>query len=263
MIVNGHLAYTSRLYHVNHDLKLDWKTAYEITHAPETKRGGAVSSVDGDQWFVTLFGAGGDVAPTDEDGFLAYATSLACPDIAEIIKTATPASQIYRVGNLRSRWNRFHKVPNWPQRPARARRLGGVAQPRLRARPDPRRARLRGPARPAHRARPGAGPAGLPESRGARQRRSHGSPRRRPTWAGAPGNCRSAPGSRSGTPAACSRSSQATRRSTASFIRVSQMVDHPAALFRPGVLFRCCWEGAQRIAPSGQRTVTGTPRDRA
>lgn len=115
MIVNGHLAYTSRLYHVNDDLKLDWKTAYEITHAPETKRGGAVSSVDGNQWFVTLFGAGGDVAPTDEDGFLSYASTLRCSDIAEIIKTATPASPIYRFGNLRSRWNRFHKVQNWPK----------------------------------------------------------------------------------------------------------------------------------------------------
>ncbi|MEU0882381.1 FAD-dependent oxidoreductase [Lentzea sp. NPDC005914] len=115
MIVNGHLAYTSRLYHVNHDLKLDWKTAYEITHAPTTKRGGAVSSVDGGLWFVTLFGADGEVAPTDEDGFISYATTLECQDIAEVIKTATPASQIYRAANLRSRWNRFHKVPDWPR----------------------------------------------------------------------------------------------------------------------------------------------------
>ncbi|WP_158102986.1 FAD-dependent oxidoreductase [Lentzea kentuckyensis] len=115
MIVNGHLAYTSRLYEVNHDLKLDWKTACESTHAPTTKRGGAVSSVDGGLWFVTLFGAGGEVAPTDEDGFLAYAATLECQDIAEIIKTATPASQIYKAANLRSRWNRFHKVPNWPR----------------------------------------------------------------------------------------------------------------------------------------------------
>jgi 2-polyprenyl-6-methoxyphenol hydroxylase-like FAD-dependent oxidoreductase len=115
MIVNGHLACTSRLYHVNHDLKLDWKTACETTQAPGTSRGGAVSSVDGGLWFVTLFGAGGEVAPTDEDGFLAYAGTLECQDIAEVIKTATPASEIYRADNLRSRWNRFHKVPNWPR----------------------------------------------------------------------------------------------------------------------------------------------------
>ncbi len=115
VIVNGHLACTSRLYHVNHDLDLDWKTACEITCAPTSGRGGAVSSVDGGRWFVTLFGAGGEVAPADEDGFLSYATTLECQDIAEIIKTATPASPIHRAGNLRSRWNRFHKVPDWPR----------------------------------------------------------------------------------------------------------------------------------------------------
>lgn len=115
MIVNGHLACSSRLYHVNPDLKLDWKTAREFTHAPTTKRGGAVASVDGSHWFVTLFSAGGEAAPTDEDGFLSHATALECQDIAEIIKTATPASPIHHAGNLRSRWNRFHKVPNWPR----------------------------------------------------------------------------------------------------------------------------------------------------
>lgn len=115
MIVNGHLSYTSRLYHVNRDLRLDWKTVHEITHAPTTSRGGAVSSVDGTLWFVTLFGAGGDTAPTDEDGFLDYATTLECQDIAEIVKTAAPASPIHRATNLRSRWNRFHRVPNWPR----------------------------------------------------------------------------------------------------------------------------------------------------
>ncbi|MET8757972.1 FAD-dependent oxidoreductase [Lentzea sp. NPDC004782] len=115
MIVNSHLSCTSRLYHVNRDLKLDWKLAREATHAPSTRRGGSVSSVDDELWFVTLFGAGGDVPPTDEDGFLAHAASLECQDIAEIIKTATPASEIHRADNLRSRWNRYHRVPNWPR----------------------------------------------------------------------------------------------------------------------------------------------------
>jgi 2-polyprenyl-6-methoxyphenol hydroxylase-like FAD-dependent oxidoreductase len=115
MIVNGHLSCASRLYHVNDDLKLDWKSAREITHAPTGTRGGAVTSVDGGLWFVTLYGASSDVAPSDDDGFLAHATALECQDIAEIIKTATPVSDIHRAGNLRSRWNRFHKVPNWPR----------------------------------------------------------------------------------------------------------------------------------------------------
>ncbi|MGW6445662.1 FAD-dependent oxidoreductase [Lentzea sp. NPDC055074] len=115
MIVNGHLTCTSRLYEVSQDLKPDWKTACETTHSPGTRRGGMVSSVDGHRWFVTLFGADGDAAPADDDGFLDYATSLHCQDIAEVVKTATPASDLHRAGNLRSRWNRFHQVGNWPR----------------------------------------------------------------------------------------------------------------------------------------------------
>jgi 2-polyprenyl-6-methoxyphenol hydroxylase-like FAD-dependent oxidoreductase len=115
MIVNGRASCTSRLYHVNADLGLDWKTARESTRTPGRRRGGEVSEVDGCLWFVTLFGADGDAAPTDEDGFAEYAATLECQDIAEIVKTATPASPIHRSGTLRSRWNRFHLVPDWPR----------------------------------------------------------------------------------------------------------------------------------------------------
>ncbi|GLZ36144.1 hypothetical protein Lesp02_83310 [Lentzea sp. NBRC 105346] len=115
MEVDGHLAYTSRLYHVNDALNFDWVTIYEITHAPETKRGGAVSTVDGRRWFVTLFGAGGDVAPTDEAGFIEYAGTLECREVADVVKNAEPASPIYRFANLGSSWNRFDKVRNWPR----------------------------------------------------------------------------------------------------------------------------------------------------
>ncbi|SDJ60918.1 FAD dependent oxidoreductase [Lentzea albidocapillata subsp. violacea] len=114
-IVNGHLTCASRLYEVNRDLDLGWKNACESTHAPGTRRGGAVSSVDGSRWLVTLFGADGDTAPADDDGFLDHATSLRCQDVAEIVKTATPASAIHRAGHLRNRWNRFHQVPDWPR----------------------------------------------------------------------------------------------------------------------------------------------------
>jgi 2-polyprenyl-6-methoxyphenol hydroxylase-like FAD-dependent oxidoreductase len=114
-IVHGHLACSSRLYEVNRDLDLGWKNACEITHVPGTTRGGAVSSVDGSRWLVTLFAADGDTAPADDDGFLDHATSLRCQDIAEIVKTATPASPIHRAGNPRNRWNRFHQVPDWPR----------------------------------------------------------------------------------------------------------------------------------------------------
>ncbi|MFD9698894.1 FAD-dependent oxidoreductase [Lentzea sp. NPDC059081] len=115
MIVNGHTTCTSRLYHLTEDLELDWKTARELTQAPRTRRGGTVSEVDGRHWFVSLSGADGDAAPDDEDGFAEYAATLQCQDIAEIVKTASPASAIHRSGTLRSRWNRYHQVQDWPR----------------------------------------------------------------------------------------------------------------------------------------------------
>ncbi|HUQ54289.1 hypothetical protein [Lentzea sp.] len=64
---------------------------------------------------MTLIGADDDAAPTDEDGFAEHAATLECQDIAEIVKTATPASPIHRSTTLYSRWNRFHQVPDWPR----------------------------------------------------------------------------------------------------------------------------------------------------
>ncbi|HUQ54290.1 FAD-dependent oxidoreductase, partial [Lentzea sp.] len=45
LIVNSRASCASRLYHVNADLRLDWKTARETTWAPGRRRGGAVSEV--------------------------------------------------------------------------------------------------------------------------------------------------------------------------------------------------------------------------
>lgn len=115
LIVRGHAACASRLYHVTGDLRVDWKTAREITRAPAPRRGASVSEVDGHRWFVTLVGTNGDTTPADEDAFAEHAATLECHDIAEIVKTAVPASPIHRSGALRNRWNRFHQVPNWPK----------------------------------------------------------------------------------------------------------------------------------------------------
>jgi hypothetical protein len=85
-----------------------------MTCAPDHSRGGAVSTVDGKRWFVTLLGAAGDLAPTDEAGFHEFARSLRDPEVADVIAKATPATPIYRVANLHSRWTHYHRLPTWP-----------------------------------------------------------------------------------------------------------------------------------------------------
>ncbi|MFD4669489.1 NAD(P)/FAD-dependent oxidoreductase [Lentzea sp. NPDC058450] len=115
VIVNGRVATASRLYEINRDLGLDWKIACEVTRAPAARRGAVVSSVDGRRWLVTLVGADGEMPPVDEDGFLEFAASLRCQEVAEIVKTATPVSEIRGAVNLRSRSNRFQQVTDWPR----------------------------------------------------------------------------------------------------------------------------------------------------
>ncbi len=112
VIVNGHVSCTSRLYHVTGGLGLDWKTACEPVQAPGRRHGGALSTVDGSLWFVTLFGADGDAAPVDEDGFAEYAATL---ETRTSRKSSRPRPPIHRSGTLRSRLNRFHQGPDWPR----------------------------------------------------------------------------------------------------------------------------------------------------
>jgi hypothetical protein len=57
---------------------------------PDLPRGGVAFAVDGDRWMVLLFGYGGPKAPTDLDGFVAYARTLASPEIADLVSGLEP-----------------------------------------------------------------------------------------------------------------------------------------------------------------------------
>ena len=51
-------------------------------------RAGAALHIDGDRWIVNMGGYFGDRAPTDPDGYLAYADTLPAPDIAALLRRA-------------------------------------------------------------------------------------------------------------------------------------------------------------------------------
>ncbi len=115
-LVESGLGYTSRLYEVPEDWPADVLTSYEITHAPHTRRGGAVVVVDKGRCYVLLIGAAGDHAPTDDKGFAAFAQSLRNPDLAEVVAKGTPLSRTYRFTNTLNRWTKFHTLSRWPDR---------------------------------------------------------------------------------------------------------------------------------------------------
>ncbi|WP_261566833.1 FAD-dependent oxidoreductase [Frankia gtarii] len=82
------LGYASRLYRRRPE-DLDGDLSVIIATTPGL-RGGGAAAVEGDRWIVTLAGLLGEHPPTDHDGFHAFARRLAAPDIAELIRAATP-----------------------------------------------------------------------------------------------------------------------------------------------------------------------------
>ncbi|WP_433664384.1 FAD-dependent oxidoreductase [Nocardia sp. CA-128927] len=77
-------------------------------------RGGGAIRVEGDRWHVTLAGMLGDHPPTDPIGFAAFASTIAAPDIHEIVTTSEPLDDAvpHRFRSpVRRRFERLDAVP--------------------------------------------------------------------------------------------------------------------------------------------------------
>jgi 2-polyprenyl-6-methoxyphenol hydroxylase-like FAD-dependent oxidoreductase len=64
-----------------------------VTPYPGLPRIGAAFRQEGSQWVVLLAGIVGEVPPTDDAGMLAFAESLAGPEIAEVVRTSAPLDE--------------------------------------------------------------------------------------------------------------------------------------------------------------------------
>ncbi|MFF3500097.1 FAD-dependent oxidoreductase [Streptomyces sp. NPDC003247] len=85
-----------------------------IVASADSPRGGACQRVDGERTVVTLYGLLGDHPPLDHDGFLAFAKSLAAPDIHEILEVSEPLSEPRRYrfpAGLRRHYERLARFP--------------------------------------------------------------------------------------------------------------------------------------------------------
>jgi 2-polyprenyl-6-methoxyphenol hydroxylase-like FAD-dependent oxidoreductase len=80
------------------------KVAIEIGGMPEARLG-ACFPMEGKRWMVTLCGYHGDHAPSDDDGFLAYAKSLPGEFVARVVATCKPLSDF-----------RTHRLPTGQRR---------------------------------------------------------------------------------------------------------------------------------------------------
>ena len=114
-IVNGFLGYASRLYRVPAGFDSNWKGAYVQLAPPDRTRGGIMLPVEGGRWLVTLLGGGRDYPPSDDEGFLEFARSLASPVIYDAIKGAealTPIRSHRATENRRRHYERLNRQPD-------------------------------------------------------------------------------------------------------------------------------------------------------
>ncbi|NUM48369.1 MAG: FAD-dependent monooxygenase [Anaerolineales bacterium] len=83
--------------------------------APKETRFGGMFPIEGDRWIVSLGGWAGDHAPTDPEGFLAFARSLPAPDIYETICRAEPLSDITPFRFPLSLRRHYEKLTRFPK----------------------------------------------------------------------------------------------------------------------------------------------------
>ena len=114
--VDGRMSYVSRFFRLPADHAAGWYLAARATYAPAINRGGGAVMLDGDHWLITLIGAGGEVPPTDQAGFLDYAASLGLEEIPAAITAGTPLTPAYRYARMANRWICYHRLGRWPQR---------------------------------------------------------------------------------------------------------------------------------------------------
>jgi len=112
-VVDARPAYASRIYEPPADLQVDWKAIYAMPSAPGGKRGAIILGLEGNRWHVLMVGMGGEIPPTDEDGFLAYARSLPTPAFYDAIKNAKPVSPLLGYRRAENRLRHFHTLPRY------------------------------------------------------------------------------------------------------------------------------------------------------
>lgn len=109
-IIDGHLGYATRLFEIPDDPGRGWQAAYIQPSAPTHSRGGILFPVEGNRWVVTLIGTDGDYAPTDEQGYVAFARSLRDPLLHDAIGSAQPASPIWGFRKTENRRRHYERT---------------------------------------------------------------------------------------------------------------------------------------------------------
>ncbi|MBA2679100.1 MAG: FAD-dependent monooxygenase [Ktedonobacteraceae bacterium] len=109
------IGYATRIYRCPIQPPANWEALFIFGRPPDDKRGGVIFPTEGGYWMVTLVGSLRDYPPDDEARFLAFARSLAQPDLYEAIKDAEPVTPIALYKYTANRWRHFERMKRLPQ----------------------------------------------------------------------------------------------------------------------------------------------------
>ena len=112
-VVNSHLGYSTRWYKQPAQA-LPWKGVLIAVNPPDNPRAGGLLPAEGGQWVVTLAGTAGLYPPTDQAGFLEFASQLSDPILYNAIRKLEPVSQIFGYRRTENQWRHFERLKNWP-----------------------------------------------------------------------------------------------------------------------------------------------------
>jgi 2-polyprenyl-6-methoxyphenol hydroxylase-like FAD-dependent oxidoreductase len=115
--VNAFWGYASRFYEIPDGVTPPVVGGFPIGAASDglpATRGGFLLKQENGRWLVTLSGCAKDFPPGDDDGFLAFADTLAFPHIGEAIRQATPLSEISLWRNTVNKRRHLDQLASWP-----------------------------------------------------------------------------------------------------------------------------------------------------
>ncbi|MGV9270633.1 FAD-dependent oxidoreductase [Kitasatospora sp. NPDC003701] len=115
-VVKARITYTSMNFAGPEQDRPDFDGAYQMMFAPDIPRGGVVLAVERNRWTCSLFGFDDQVPPTDDQGYLDFARSLANPRLADLIEHRTRPEPTHRYVNPNNQWSQYHRIKAWPER---------------------------------------------------------------------------------------------------------------------------------------------------
>jgi 2-polyprenyl-6-methoxyphenol hydroxylase-like FAD-dependent oxidoreductase len=112
-VVDPRLGYATRIYRIPDDSPIDWLAMIESLQAPALSRGCFAIRGEDNQLIFTLQGAGGDLPPGNENGFMQFAQSLRS-GLADVLEQLPSLSPICCYRSTTNRWTAYHHLPRWP-----------------------------------------------------------------------------------------------------------------------------------------------------